>query len=58
MALGGIKIQLCQLCVGRVCLLKPRMILGKNGTGNNGTNGEVGKTGTLMLNFPKPPLLT
>jgi len=28
MALGGTKTLLCQLCVGRVCLLKPRMILG------------------------------
>jgi len=48
------------------------MILGKNGacedgTGNNGTNGEVDKNVTLMLNFsklkpqtlhPKPHLLT
>jgi len=29
-------------------------ILGKADTGNNGTNGKVDKTGTLMLNFPKP----
>jgi len=30
------------------------VILSKNGTGNYGTNGKVGKNGTLMLNFPKP----
>jgi len=28
-------------------------ILGKDGPGNNGTNGKAGKNGTLMLNFPK-----
>jgi len=34
-----------------------KSILDKNGTGNKGTNGEVGKNGTLMLNLPKlkPP---
>jgi len=26
----------------------------KMGTGNNGTNGKVGKNGTRMLNFRKP----
>jgi len=32
---------------------------GNNGTGNNGTNGKViGKSGTLMLNFPKPQIQT
>jgi len=30
------------------------MILGKNGTGNNGTNEKVGKNGTQMLNYFKP----
>jgi len=62
--LDGTKTLRCQLCVGRVCLLKPRMILGKNGTGNSGANEKVGQNGTLMLNFsklkpqtfcPKPP---
>jgi len=42
--------------VGRVCLLKTTIILGKtgackNGTGTNDTNGKVGKNGILMLNF-------
>jgi len=30
-------------CVGRVCLLKSRIILFKNDTGNNGTNRKVGR---------------
>jgi len=56
--LDGTKTLLCQLFVGRVCLMKPTIILGKtgtckNGTGNNGTKGKVGKNGTLMLNFSK-----
>jgi len=57
--LDGTKTLLCQLCMERLCLLKPTMILDKNGackngTGNNnGTNGKVGKNGTLMLNFSK-----
>jgi len=56
--LDGTKTLLCQLCVKIVCLLQPKIILGKtgackNGTGNNDTNGKVGKNGTLMLNFFK-----
>jgi len=56
--LDGTKTLLCQLFVGRVCLLKPTIILGKSGackndTGNNGTNRKVNKNGTLMLNFSK-----
>jgi len=37
------------------------MILGKNGTDNNGTNGKIGKNGTLILNLPnmeKAPFFT
>jgi len=54
--LDGTKTLLCQFCVGRVCLLKTTIILGKtgackNGTGTNDTNGKVGKNGILMLNF-------
>jgi len=49
--LEGTKTLLCQLCVGRVCLFKPTIILGKtgalkNGIGNNDTNGKIGKNGT------------
>jgi len=49
--LDGTKTLLCQLCVG--CLLELEMILCKDVTGNNGTNGKVDKNNTLMLNFPK-----
>jgi len=38
----------------RYCFMLLCMILGKSGTGKNGTNGKVGKNGTLVLNFPKP----
>jgi len=64
--LDGTKTLLCQLCVGRVCLLKHTIILGKTGACKNGTNGKLGRNGTLMLYFsklkpqtlhPKPPTL-
>jgi len=45
--LDGTKTLLCQPCVGKICLLKTRMILGKNWTGNNGTNGKLDKIGTF-----------
>jgi len=56
--LNGTKTLFCQLRLRRVRLLKPTIILGKtgackNGTGNNGTNGKLGRNGTLMLNFSK-----
>jgi len=51
--LNGSKTLVCQPCVSRVCLVKPRMTLGepgvcKNGTVNIGTNEKVGKHGTCF----------
>jgi len=34
------------------------MILGKNGTGNNHTNGKVGEKGRMILYLPKPQTQT
>jgi len=51
--LDGTRALLCQLCVGTVCLLKPRMVLSKNDACKNDKNREVGKSGTLVLNFLK-----
>jgi len=45
--LDGTKTLLCQPCVGRICLFKARMILGKNWTDNNGTNGKLDKIDTF-----------
>jgi len=47
-----IKLELLYIFITLSPILLP--ILGKNGTGNKGTNEKVGKNGTLMLNFPKP----
>jgi len=61
--LDGTKTPLCQLCVRRVCLLKPIIILCKTsackcGTGNSGTNRKVGKMAHWCYFFlnskPKP----
>jgi len=43
------------VCSGEVALGKNGT---GNGTGNKGTNGNVGKNGTLMLNSPKPHFQT